>query len=145
MLRLAGELTDGTITYWANERAIGEHVVPRITRAAEAAGRPAPRVVVGLPVAVVDDAAAGREQAARLFTPYLAVPTYQRVLARGGDGVEPVDVAVIGTEEEVAARLRVYADAGATDLCAAPLGLGEQREAAQRRTVELLASLGPDF
>src|ERR1700712_1785969 len=53
MLQLAGELTDGTITYWANERAIGEHIVPGITAAAEGAARPAPRVVVGLPVAVV--------------------------------------------------------------------------------------------
>ena len=49
MLQLAGELTDGTITYWANERAIGEHIVPGITAAATAVGRPAPRVVVGLP------------------------------------------------------------------------------------------------
>ena len=49
MLKLAGEVADGTITYWANERALTEHIVPRITRAAAAAGRPAPRVVVGLP------------------------------------------------------------------------------------------------
>ena len=40
MLRLAGEATDGTITYWANERAIGEHVVPRITRARKPRGGP---------------------------------------------------------------------------------------------------------
>jgi hypothetical protein len=45
----------------------------------------------------------------------------------------------------VEARLRVYADAGATDLCATPLGLGGERVAAQRRTTEFLASLGPDF
>ena len=63
MLRVAGEVTDGTITYWANERAIGEHVVPRITRAADDAGRPSPRVVVGIPVAVVRDPAAARERA----------------------------------------------------------------------------------
>jgi len=55
------------------------------------------------------------------------------------------DVAIIGTEAEVEARLRVYADAGATDLCATPLGLGGERVAAQRRTTEFLASLGPDF
>ena len=40
------------------------------------------------------------------------------------------------------ARLRVYADAGATDLCATPLGLGDDREASQRHTIEFLASLG---
>jgi hypothetical protein len=100
---------------------------------------------VGLPVAVCEDADAGREQAAKLFEAYLNIPTYQRVLARGGDGTTPTDVAVIGTEAEVEARLRVYADAGATDLCATPLGLGGERVATQRRTTEFLASLGPDF
>ena len=33
MLRIAGELASGTILWMADERAIGEHVVPRITRA----------------------------------------------------------------------------------------------------------------
>jgi 5,10-methylenetetrahydromethanopterin reductase len=145
MLRMAGELTDGTITYWANERAVGEHIVPGITAAATAAERPAPRVVVGLPVAVCDDVDVARERAAKIFATYLNIPTYQRVLARGGDGTTPTDVAVIGTEAEVTARLRVYADAGATDLCATALGLGDDRDASQRRTIELLASLGPDF
>jgi len=145
MLQLAGELTDGTITYWANERAVGEHIVPGITAGATAAGRPLPRVVVGLPVAVCEDAGAGRERATKLFEAYLNIPTYQRVLARGGDGTTPADVAVIGTEAEVTARLRAYADAGATDLCATALGLGADRDASQRATIELLAALGPDF
>jgi alkanesulfonate monooxygenase SsuD/methylene tetrahydromethanopterin reductase-like flavin-dependent oxidoreductase (luciferase family) len=145
MLKVAGELADGTITYWANERALGEHIVPGITAAAEAATRPAPRVVVGLPVAVCADADAGRERAAKLFATYLNIPTYQRILARGGDDTSPADVAIIGTEAEVTARLRSYAAAGATDLCATALGLDDDRDASQRRTVELLASLAPDL
>ena len=87
-------------------------------------------------------AASGRR---RSSPTYLNIPTYQRVLARGGDGTTPTDVAVIGTEAEVEARLRVYADAGATDLCATALGLDDDREASQRRTIELLASLGPEL
>jgi F420-dependent oxidoreductase-like protein len=139
MLRLAGEQTDGTITYWANERAIGDHVVPRITRAAEAAGRPAPRVVAGVPVAVVSDPDAARERAAHVFRTYEAIPTYQRILDRSRAG--PADVAVIGTEDEVRARLAAFADAGATDLCAAAMGLDDDRAASARRTIELLASV----
>ena len=141
MLRLAGELTDGTITYWANEQAIGDHVVPRITKAADGAGRPVPRVVAGVPVAVVADPDAARERAAQVFTAYEAIPTYQRILGRSGDAA-PADVAVIGTETQVVARLRAFADAGATDLCAAPMGLDDDRDASARRTVELLASHG---
>jgi F420-dependent oxidoreductase-like protein len=145
MLQLAGELTDGTITYWANERAVGEHIVPRIAAAADAAERPAPRVVVGLPVAVVGDADAGRDRAEKLFAAYLNIPTYQRILSRGGDDTSPADVAVIGTEAEVVERLRSYASAGATDLCATALGLDDDRDASQRRTIELLASLAPEL
>ena len=48
MLRIAGERADGTVLWMADERAIAEHVVPRITKAAESAGRPAPRVVAGV-------------------------------------------------------------------------------------------------
>ena len=143
MLRLAGELTDGTITYWANERAVGEHITPRITRAADAAGRPVPRVVVGVPVALTADRDAARERAQKLFTTYATIPTYQRIMSRGGDA-RPEDIAIIGSDRDVEARLRAYADAGATDLCAAPLGLDDDRNASRLRTLDLLQSLAPD-
>jgi alkanesulfonate monooxygenase SsuD/methylene tetrahydromethanopterin reductase-like flavin-dependent oxidoreductase (luciferase family) len=55
MLRLAGERTDGTILWLADERAIASHVVRHITSAAEAAGRPAPRIVAGIPVCLCGD------------------------------------------------------------------------------------------
>src|SRR5437588_9961271 len=55
MLRLAGEHTDGTILWMADERAIASHVAPRITSAASAAGRPAPRIVAGVPVCLCRD------------------------------------------------------------------------------------------
>jgi hypothetical protein len=96
-------------------------------------------------VAVVDDADAGRERAAKLFASYLNIPTYQRILARGGDGTSPADVAIIGTEAGVTERLRGYASAGATDLCATALGLDDDRDASQRRTIELLASLNAEL
>ena len=131
---------DGTITYWADEQAIGEHVVPRITASAEAAGRPSPRVVVGLPVAVVTDVDAARGRAAKLFAAYEAIPTYQRILDRGA-AASPVDVAVIGTESQVRERLARFAEAGATDLCAAVVGLDADRDASRTATLDVLASL----
>ena len=140
MLELTGRLADGTITYWADEAAVGDHVVPRITAAASAAGRPDPRVVVGLPVAVVDDVATARERAGKLFAAYESIPTYQRILDRG-DATSPVDVAVIGTEAQVRERLARFAGVGATDLCASVLGLGDDRDASRLRTLDVLASL----
>ena len=43
MLKLCGERADGTILWLADERAIESHIAPTLTRAAESAGRPAPR------------------------------------------------------------------------------------------------------
>ncbi|NUU21037.1 MAG: TIGR03564 family F420-dependent LLM class oxidoreductase [Streptomycetaceae bacterium] len=140
MLKAAGEVADGTITYWADERAVGDHIAPGITRAASAAGRPDPRVVVGLPIAVVDDADAAREKAARMFAMYDGIPAYQRVLALGDAGT-PANVALIGDEKTITDRLRTYTDAGGTDLIAAPLGLGPDRAQSLARTEEFLTSL----
>src|SRR5690606_32613122 len=84
MLRVAGEQTDGTILWMANARAIESHVAPRITAAAEAAGRSAPRIVAGLPVAVHDDADEARQAAAEQFAGYGTLPNYRRILDHGG-------------------------------------------------------------
>jgi F420-dependent oxidoreductase-like protein len=142
MLRLAGEHTNGTITWMGDERAHSEHVVPRINAAAQSAGRPAPRVIAGLPVAVCDDATAGRDEAARRFAIYGDIPTYARMLARGNaDG--PADVCVVGTERDVEARLRSYAATGITDLLAAVFPVGDDAPASRQRTMDFLASLAP--
>ena len=55
MLALAGSVGDGTITWMTGPKTLREHTVPRIREAAAAAGRPAPRIVVGLPIAVTND------------------------------------------------------------------------------------------
>ena len=55
MLKLAGERTDGTVLWLADERTIASHVVPTITKAAEGVGRPAPRIMAGVPVCLCRD------------------------------------------------------------------------------------------
>ena len=52
-------------------------------------------------------------------------------------------MAIIGDEAHALERLRAFAAAGATDLCAAPLRLGDDGEETRRRTMEWLASLTP--
>ncbi len=142
MLALAGRRTEGTITWMCDERSLADHVVPILSDAATAAGRPAPRVVMGLPVALTGDADAGRAAAARRFAVYRDIPTYQRILDRG-DHDDPTDVVVVGDEALVERRLRSLADAGGTELAAAvfPVGDGPERDAGLRRTVEFLADL----
>src|ERR1700733_135757 len=59
---------------------------PRRKAAATKAGRPAPRIVAGLPVAVHDDVAEARAAAAATATSYAGLANYQRVLEAGGVG-----------------------------------------------------------
>src|SRR4029077_14286107 len=80
LLRVASESTAGTILWMANARSIDVHVAPRINAAASAAGRPAPRIVAGLPVAVHDDVAEARETAATGFANYGGLPHHRRIL-----------------------------------------------------------------
>ena len=101
-------------------------------------------MVAGLPIAVCDDADEGRERAAKLFSVYENIPTYRRILDRGEAG-SPAQVSVVGTEAEVTKRLQSYRDAGVTDLAATVFGVGDDREASQRRTRDLLASLAPEI
>jgi alkanesulfonate monooxygenase SsuD/methylene tetrahydromethanopterin reductase-like flavin-dependent oxidoreductase (luciferase family) len=77
MLRIAGELADGTVTAFTGPKAVETHIVPRINGAARS-GWPAGRGCVGVGVAVTDDAAAAGA-AARDFR-YGTLPAYRRML-----------------------------------------------------------------
>lgn len=142
-LTSAGELSDGTVTWMANAASIESLIAPTIAAAAEAAGRPAPRVVVGLPIAVTDDEAAGRETAAQQFAVYGTLPNYQRVLAAGGIS-SPAEAAIVGNEQQVGDAITALFAAGATELWAAPFPVGDDRDArsaSRRRTMQLLREL----
>jgi F420-dependent oxidoreductase-like protein len=149
MLRLAGERAGGTILWMADERAISQHVVPRITAAASGAGRPTPRIVAGVPVALcsnneTDDA---RAYASEVLGHADFSPNYVRLLEHG-DATDVGDTMAAGDESAVIARLRRYRDAGATDLAARIVPLGKdatERTESRRRTQEFLSSLCPTF
>ncbi len=140
MLRMAGEMTDGTITWMAGPKTLETHIVPRITKAAKEAGRPAPRIVVGLPIAVTDDPTDARERAGRSFQIYGTLPNYQRMLNIEGAG-GPADVAIVGNESEVEKQLRNLASTGATDFLAGSFPVGDDPQAALSRTRALLMTL----
>jgi 5,10-methylenetetrahydromethanopterin reductase len=139
MLNVAGRLADGTSLWMVGPRTIESHIVPTITAAASAAGRPAPRIAAGLPVSVTSDIEGARERAAKAFGFYDTLPSYRAMLDKeGADG--PVDVAIIGDEETVTAGLRRLADVGVTDFTLPVFGTPEDRT----RTLDLLQSLAAD-
>jgi F420-dependent oxidoreductase-like protein len=145
MLRLAGERTDGTILWLADERAIATHVAPRITQAAEAAGRPSPRIVAGIPVCLCrdDEVDAAVERTNRILAEAEVSPNYQRLLDHG-DARNVGDILAAGGEAAIEKRLRSFADAGVTDVSVRVVPLGNGRDellASLRRTRDLLGSL----
>jgi F420-dependent oxidoreductase-like protein len=139
MLAVAGELGDGTVTWMTGAKTLENHVTPRINEAAAAVGRPAPRVCVGMPVAVTDNPVRARERAARLFQGYGSLPSYRRMLDREG-AESPGDIVVVGDEAAVEDQLRTLAAAGATDLLATIFPV-DDAAASVARTREFLKDL----
>jgi F420-dependent oxidoreductase-like protein len=145
MLKLAGERTDGTILWLADERAIGEHIAPTITAAAEGAGRSAPRIVAGIPVCLCaeHEVDAAMARANRILSEAEVSPNYQRLLDRG-DARQVGDLLAAGTESMIEKRLASFADAGVTDVSVRVVPIGAGRDeliASSRRTRDYLASL----
>jgi F420-dependent oxidoreductase-like protein len=130
MLRLAGELADGAVTWMTGPRTLADHVVPAVTKAAAGS----PRVVAGLPVCVTADEPGARARIGAWFGLAGQVPEYRAVLDREGAG-GPQDVALVGDEDAVARQVRRLADAGVTDFFAVPFGSEDE----QRRTLAALA------
>jgi F420-dependent oxidoreductase-like protein len=141
MLSITGRETNGTITWMVGPRTLDTHIVPRIASAAEEAGRDSPRVCVGLPICVTDDAPAAFEAASGYFRRYGDLPSYRRMLDI--EGVEsPAEVAIIGDEAGVEAQLRALSSAGATDFLASIFPAGADAAASVARTRMLLKDLG---
>lgn len=135
MLGLAGGVADGTLLWMTGRATVADHVVPKVTAAAEAAGKPAPAVVAALPVAIGDPDDL-RTQANDVFAMYGGLPSYRAMLDKEG-AAGPGDVAIVGDEAAVEAGIRAMADAGATEFSAALFG----DRATIARTTELLRGM----
>ncbi len=136
MLRLAGELADGTVLWMTGPATVRDYIAPAITAAADGAGKPSPRIVCGLPVCVTDDPGQARARANEAFSIYGQLPSYRAMLDREG-AAQPGDVAIVGDEDAVAAQFAALAEAGVTDFAAAEFATGGDRQ----RTRALLRSL----
>jgi F420-dependent oxidoreductase-like protein len=136
MLKLAGTVADGTVTWMTGTGTIGDHIVPTITAAAEAAGRPAPRVGVALPVTVTGDIDTAKERINQEMAIYPSLPSYKAMLDKEG-AERAADIGFVGDEESVLASVARLADAGATDFVAYIIG----NEAERERTFALMSEL----
>jgi F420-dependent oxidoreductase-like protein len=136
MLRLAGRLADGTILWMTGPKTIEKHVVPTLFGAAQEAGRPQPRIVANLPIALTPEPDAAREWVGKNFAIYGSLPSYRAMLDREG-AAGPADVTLAGDEKALDAALGRLRDLGVSDFAGAIAAVDAETG---RRTLEYLAS-----
>jgi 5,10-methylenetetrahydromethanopterin reductase len=126
------------VTWLAGPRTLGERIIPRLHAAA--AGRPAPRVVAALPVAVCADADLASRTADEILARYAGFDNYRRLLDREGVSA-PGGVAVVGDEAAIEHQVKGLSDLGVTELWPIVFPVGDDAAGSRRRTRALLAAL----
>ena len=136
MLKVAAELADGTLTWCTGPNTLADHTIPTINAAAEAAGRPAPRVIAALPVCVTSDTEGAAEpsgQGVRDLRHAAELPGHARPGRCGGSA----DIAITGTGGRGRRTHRRLADIGVTDFAAVEFPGNPDEAAATRAAVKL--------
>jgi len=139
MLELAGSMTDGTLLWLTGQKTIASHITPTITAAAQAAGRPSPRIVCSLPICVTNDEAGARDRINETYATYATLPSYAAMLEREGAD-SPAGASLIGSSAHVLEQIHDLEGAGVTEFSGAPSGNAEEREASLHLLVELNAT-----
>jgi 5,10-methylenetetrahydromethanopterin reductase len=134
MLKVTGEVADGTTLWLTGPETIAQHTVPTINAAAQAAARKPPRIVAGMPVVLTDNQEEGRAMVDRQLGMYKTIPSYRAMLDReNADG--PGDVAMVGNAEQLRVQMERLRDIGVTDLNAV---LVNEDQATYEGTLEFL-------
>ncbi len=137
MLKIAGELADGTNTWMVGPKTMENHIIARIGAAARDAGRPDPRIVAGFPVILTNKPDEAREKIAEQLTIYGQLPSYRAMLDLEGVA-GPADIAIAGDENALRGEIKRLEDIGVTDFNAA---ITPVEEGAYERTLEFLTSM----
>ena len=116
MLRLAGRLADGTVTFMTGPRTLRDLTCPTIHEAAARASRPRPRIVALLALCVTGDVGAARARAVQVAGAMAGLPSYAAALAREGG-----PALIAGTAGQVGEELEALEQAGVTDVVPVPV------------------------
>ena len=137
MLKVAGQLADGTSTWMVGPKTMQGHIIPALAAAAEGAGKPAPRVVGGYPIALTAKPDEARVAVGKGLRIYGRQPSYRDMLDREGVG-GPQDIAILGDESLLRGEIKRLEDMGVTHFNAAIMGV---EDGAYERTLEFLGGL----
>lgn len=137
MLKLAGQLADGTATWMTGPNTLENHIIPRINAAAEEAGKKKPAVVAGFPVVLTNEPAKTKEAIGKSLQVYGMLPSYRAMLDKEGLA-GPGDIALAGDEAELRKDIQRLEDIGVTDFSAV---IVTTDKSVFSRTMEFLASV----
>lgn len=130
MLKIAGELADGTNTWMVGPNTMANHIVPGLANDNAT-------IVGGVPVVLTTNIDAAREKIAKDLVIYGQLPSYRAMLDR--EGVQgPEDIAIVGDENYLRGEIKRFEDAGVTDFNAAIMDV---EDGAHDRTLEFLSSI----
>lgn len=147
---LAGEIADGAISWVSPAPYLRDTAIPALAEGARSAGRTAPPLVAHCFISVSENTEAVYEAARRQVALYPKLPFYSKMFQDAGypeaaDGTlsdRMIDAVVVhGNEEQVAAGLRAFANAGAGEIIASLMPVGDNRDAAIDRCLKAIAAL----
>ncbi|MEV0728024.1 LLM class flavin-dependent oxidoreductase [Polymorphospora sp. NPDC050346] len=148
MSELAGEVADGLLLWMCTVDYVRDVAIPHLRKGLERSGRDLDGfpVVVFAPGAVSVDRAGDVESLRHYLSTYARVPNYRAMyeasgfahaLAGGEIGDDLLSaVGVIGSDDDVTARVAEYAAAGATEVVITPMASAHQDRDLWRRTGE---------
>ena len=143
-----GELSDGAISWVCPHFYLRDTAVPAMKRGAESAGRDVPPLIAHAPVCVTDDLDAARDGVRARLGYFPSIPFYANMFAEAGFAGTPEsgwtndmldEVLIAGDEAAVAERIQTIFDWGASELLATPIPAGDDPDATEERTLNLLA------
>jgi alkanesulfonate monooxygenase SsuD/methylene tetrahydromethanopterin reductase-like flavin-dependent oxidoreductase (luciferase family) len=125
MLKIAGELADGTVTWMTGPKTLGNHIIPGIGKGAITASKPAPMIAAGFPIVLTSNPDEAKARIDKVLSIYGMLPSYRAMLDKEG-AAGPSDVALVGDEAELHARIQQLKDIGVTDFCASIVADGSE-------------------
>jgi F420-dependent oxidoreductase-like protein len=147
--RLAGEISDGAISWVCPVPYLLNKALPALRAGAEARQRPVPPLVAHVLLAMSTDRAAVRAATRQRVLPYATMPFYAHMFVEAGVPVAPdgsgidalVDALLVaGDEATVQQRIRELLASGLDELLIAPVPVADE-ERERQQLLHLIGSL----
>ncbi len=135
MLKLAGELADGTSTWMVGPKTMDGHIISSVRKAANDAGKPDPTIVGGFPIVLTNKPDEARAKIDKVLEIYPTLPSYKAMLDKEGVD-QPSGIAIVGGENVLRSELQRLNDMGVTHFSAAIVPVDD---GAFDRTLDFLA------